>query len=235
VTQALASAGRGTPEELAQNGVRREIVPEVLGGAFRTLCATATDCRRSVTLSPAFSSAYGVGAADIDWSPACYRTGVITSQCVDSRSRVPASESVLVYADEAVFRARFQCAFESDPEFGLVGVCQNPADLISQAEEHQPQLIIFAWTGGSDLPVVEELRRVTPNSAIVLSAHDLGPDLSSLAAELGVRAFLSTGAGPEILKQCLRVSIGKEAWSCRPRSLRTSLRTSVRTVQRRTR
>ncbi len=102
--------------------------------------------------------------------------------------------------------------FDRDPEYALISVCRNHAELVGVAENHQPHLIVYSFTPETDLSLVQEVQNVAPNSAIVLWSHEFSTELAHQAVEMGVRGFVSTTASPETFKECLRISSGGEMW-----------------------
>ena len=74
------------------------------------------------------------------------------------------------------------------------------------AAEHQPDLILFNWTGDSDVPVLHELHQRSPESGIVLLVSPPATEPICHPPDLGIRAILSSSASPETFKQCLLVA-----------------------------
>jgi DNA-binding NarL/FixJ family response regulator len=92
--------------------------------------------------------------------------------------------------------------------------------VISAAGKHQPHAIVCSILD-SALTIVQELRRVAPESAIILWNREFPTELAHQAVDMGVRGFLSTTATPETVRECLRISAGGQMWM--ERSLSTSL------------
>ena len=125
----------------------------------------------------------------------------------DSTVRGQAVRTILVCADELAFPVNLRSALETDHEFKLLGFSKSQIDIVRCAAESQPDLTLFWFQTSSDLALLKELRRAAPDSAIVLCVeHELPPETARQMIAFGVRAFLSTTAGSETFKECLRWS-----------------------------
>jgi DNA-binding NarL/FixJ family response regulator len=100
----------------------------------------------------------------------------------------------------------------TDSEFELICVCRDHAEVVGAAEKFRPALILYTFRTDADLDVMMEVRRVAPQSAVVLWSHDFSAELAHQMVEMGVKGLLSTTALPETVKKCLRTSAGGELW-----------------------
>jgi DNA-binding NarL/FixJ family response regulator len=130
--------------------------------------------------------------------------------------------TILVFAAERAVPVKLRTALEADREFKLLCICSSRVEIVRRAAESQPHVTLFWFRTDADLAVIEELRRLAPASAMVLCVPgDLSPETVRQARALGVRALLSTTAGWETFKDCLRLSAGDKimmAASCSSRA-----------------
>ena len=133
----------------------------------------------------------------------------------------PSSIAVLASIGEPVVQLGLKAILEADPEFELVGLVNNDADLITRAAMCQPNVIMYSLNLELGQSVIQELRRIAPHSAIVLWGHSLSTDLAYQAMDMQVQGILSTTSLPETLKACLRVAAGGQRWM--EQSLSTAL------------
>jgi two-component system nitrate/nitrite response regulator NarL len=129
--------------------------------------------------------------------------------------------TVLASIGEPVVQIGLKAILDADPEFELVGLVNNDADLISHAAVHQPHVIMYSLNLELGQSVVQDLRRVAPQSAIVLWGHAFSTDLAYQAMDMKVQGMLSTTSRPESLKECLRVAAEGRRWM--EQSLSTAL------------
>lgn len=133
----------------------------------------------------------------------------------------PYRVTVLASIGEPVVQLGLKAILEGDPEFDLVGLVNNDADLTRLASEHQPNVILYSLNLELGQSVVQELRRVAPQSAIVLWGHAFSTDLAYQAMDMKVQGMLSTTSMPETLKECLKVAGEGQRWM--EQSLSTAL------------
>lgn len=137
------------------------------------------------------------------------------------RTARPCRVTVLASIGEPVVQLGLKAILGGDPEFDLVGLVNNDADLTRLASEHQPAVILYSLNLELGQSVVQELRRVAPQSAIVLWGHAFSTDLAYQAMDMKVQGMLSTTSLPETLKECLKVAAEGQRWM--EQSLSTAL------------
>ena len=96
--------------------------------------------------------------------------------------------------------------------FGMAGVCPAAPQFAGAARQHRPHVIIYSLALDPDLAQLSDVRRASPESAIILWARQFSSELAHQAMELGVRGFLSTTAGPEMMLECVRFAATGEMW-----------------------
>lgn len=137
------------------------------------------------------------------------------------RTARPYRVTVLASIGEPVVQLGLKAILGGDPEFDLVGLVNNDADLTRLASEHQPAVILYSLNLELGQSVVQELRRVAPQSSIVLWGHAFSTDLAYQAMDMKVQGMLSTTSLPETLKECLKVAAEGQRWM--EQSLSTAL------------
>jgi DNA-binding NarL/FixJ family response regulator len=126
----------------------------------------------------------------------------------DSTARCQAVRTILAFAEELAVPPKLRKALEIDREFKLLCISSRRIEVVRRAAESQPDLMLFWFRTSADLSILKELRRAAPDSAVVLCVEqDLPPETERESVALGVRALLSTTAGFETFKECLRLSI----------------------------
>jgi two-component system nitrate/nitrite response regulator NarL len=119
---------------------------------------------------------------------------------------------VIACSDEPIVNIGLQALLGNDPEFRLICVCQDQAEMVHAAAEHQPHILLQGFTADTDMAILAELKKAAPRSAIVLWCREIPAELAHQAMEMGARGFLTTTSAPETLKECLRASTGGEMW-----------------------
>src|SRR4051812_25839621 len=110
--------------------------------------------------------------------------------------------TVTVMTDEPLVEAGLRALLNQDAEFQVMSVCANPADMIRTAATIQPDIMLCAARPDTDL-AIPDLRMSSPRSVIVILARAITPEFARDAMELGVRGFVSSTEGPEIVRECL--------------------------------
>ncbi len=124
----------------------------------------------------------------------------------------PRRTTILVAVDEPVTEIGLRAVLTPDSEFEILASVATQPDLVHLASTKRPDVVLFHLNVDADLSVVKELRRVAPNCAVVLWAHNFSTELAYQALDMRVRGILSTTSSPESLKSCLKVSAGGQAW-----------------------
>ncbi|HMR65575.1 MAG TPA: CBS domain-containing protein [Anaerolineae bacterium] len=110
---------------------------------------------------------------------------------------------VLLADDQAQVRSALRLLLEQEPNVDTISEVADTETLLAFVKEHHPDLLLLDWelAGLADAEVVAELRRASPNLAIVALSGRLGARQTSL--EAGVEAFVSKGRPPEELLSIL--------------------------------
>jgi two-component system nitrate/nitrite response regulator NarL len=120
--------------------------------------------------------------------------------------------SVLASIGEPVVQLGLKAILDADPQFDLIGLVDNDADLINHAALYQPDVILYSLNLELGQSVIQEFRRAAPKSAVVLWGHAFSTDLAYQAMDMKVQGMLSTTSLPETLKECLRVAARGQTW-----------------------
>jgi DNA-binding NarL/FixJ family response regulator len=120
--------------------------------------------------------------------------------------------SILAFTDEPALHIGLQSVLTETLGFGMAGVCPAAAQFVGAARQHRPHVIIYSVALDPDLAHLGDVRRATPESAIILWAREFSTELAHQAMEMGVRGFLSTTAAPALMLECVRFSATGEMW-----------------------
>ena len=125
------------------------------------------------------------------------------------------TKRVLVADDNAVVRSFVRQLFESQPDFEISGEAENGRDAVEKAKSLKPDLIILdlsmpVMTGLDAAPL---LRKLLPDTRIILFTVQEGSEVERLARAAGINAVVSKNqaASKLILQaQALLASIEQE-------------------------
>ena len=103
------------------------------------------------------------------------------------------TKRVLVADDNAVVRYFVRQLFESQPDFEISGEAENGSDAVEKAEKLKPDLIILdlimpVMTGLDAAPL---LRKLLPDTPIILFTQQEGGEVERLARAAGINAVVS--------------------------------------------
>lgn len=123
---------------------------------------------------------------------------------------------VLVADDHTVVREGIRHVLEGEPGFTIVAEAATAADAVRLAEAHRPDVILLDITmpGESGLQAAARLRRLVPDSRIlILSMHD-NPEYMLESVRAGAHGYLLKDSAATELRQAIRaVQRGEEYFS----------------------
>src|SRR5438132_14009751 len=101
--------------------------------------------------------------------------------------------SVLVVDDHALFADALQARLRRERDLGRITVAYNPQDALQQASATRPAVVILdlVLNDRSGLDLVKEIRRVSPESNIVILTAVESVEDAVTAVSRGARAWLS--------------------------------------------
>ena len=120
--------------------------------------------------------------------------------------------SIFVFSDEPVVLLGLQSMLTGAPQFRMAGMLDSLPHLAEAARQHQPNLILYSLSLDPDLVQIKALRRISPESRIILWAREFSTELGHAALEMGIRGFLSTTARAETVLECLGFAASGELW-----------------------
>jgi DNA-binding NarL/FixJ family response regulator len=126
--------------------------------------------------------------------------------------------TVIVLSDEPLVQSGLKALLSQDSEFEVARVCSTPAEVIHAAAALQPDIILCAARPDTDL-AIPDLRMASPRSAIVVLGREITPEFARDAMDLGVRGFVNSTEGPEVVRECLRSAARGELWMERSLSM----------------
>jgi DNA-binding NarL/FixJ family response regulator len=102
------------------------------------------------------------------------------------------NKRVLLVDDNPTVRSLVRKLFELEPDFEISGEAENGREAVDQAENLKPDLIImdFSMPVMSGLDAAVLLRKLLPNTRIILfTVHD-GNEVERLASAAGIHALV---------------------------------------------
>jgi NarL family two-component system response regulator LiaR len=125
------------------------------------------------------------------------------------------TKRILLVDDNAVVRSFVRQLFEFQPDFEISGEAENGRDALEKAEKLKPHLIILDLIMPimNGLDAAPLLRRLLPDTLIILFTQQEGSEVEHLARAAGIDAVVSKSqaASELILKaQALLASIEQE-------------------------
>jgi len=131
---------------------------------------------------------------------------------------------VLLVDDNSVVRSLVRQLFELTPDFEVSGEAENGRDAVEKAESLKPDLIILdlsmpVMTGLDAAPL---LRKLLPDTRIILFTVQDGPHVEQLARAAGIHAVVSKNQLASKLILQARAMLASIEQEHRPSKFRTA-------------
>jgi len=114
--------------------------------------------------------------------------------------------SLIVVDDHPMFLAGLQPLFKKQPDFEVVGVAENPAQLRTVLQEITPALILMdiEMSQGDGISATVFVRKHAPGTKVVILTGYDNPDLIFRALKAGAVGYLLKNARPKDILDTLR-------------------------------
>jgi len=114
--------------------------------------------------------------------------------------------SLIVVDDHPMFLAGLQQLFKKQPDFAVVGVAENPAQLRTVLQETTPALILMdiEMPQGDGISATVFVRKHAPGTKVVILTGYDNPDLIFRALKAGAVGYLLKNARPKDILDTLR-------------------------------
>jgi DNA-binding NarL/FixJ family response regulator len=120
--------------------------------------------------------------------------------------------TVIVITDEPLIEAGLRSLLGHDSdEFELVGFCRTAAEIRRACLPSNPDILLCALREAHDV-LLAELREASPRSSVVVLGREFSPEYAHQALDMGIRGLVSSSAGMETLRDCLRRTGRGELW-----------------------
>ena len=121
---------------------------------------------------------------------------------------------VLIVDDHAIIRRGVQTILSPFPEWEPCGEADNGNDAISLASELKPEIIIMdvSMPGLNGIEAARVIRKILPDTKVVLlTLHD-SPDLVRIAFRAGARGYLLKTDAEQELMRALNLVLGEGSY-----------------------
>ena len=120
---------------------------------------------------------------------------------------------VVIADDHPQIRLALRQVLEVEGDFEVVGEAQNGADAVEVTTQTRPELVVLDYRMPrlNGVEAAREIRRRTPDVALVLLSGDEEPTVQSDAVDAGVSSYVSKSGRPEDLLEALREAAGGSA------------------------
>jgi two-component system, NarL family, nitrate/nitrite response regulator NarL len=120
--------------------------------------------------------------------------------------------SLTVYTCEPLNSMALEVLFRSSEDISLLPIVSDVTTLLSQVVSLKPHVILLAVDTSVDWGLLNQLRRASPDTKVVLWLHEITPELAYQAIECGVRGILRKSLAPEMIVKCVRKVHAGELW-----------------------
>jgi two-component system, NarL family, nitrate/nitrite response regulator NarL len=97
-------------------------------------------------------------------------------------------------------------------DISLLPIVSDVDALVQQVASRKPQVLLLAVDTSVDWGLLNQLRRESPDTKVVMWLHEITPELAYQAIECGVRGILRKSLPPEMIAKCVRKVEAGELW-----------------------
>lgn len=118
----------------------------------------------------------------------------------------------LLLTDEPILAKGFSALLSGVPEFDLVGVCYNPAQLIDSLSLSQPDLLLIDVNAHVTLDLIPQVRQRVSECKIILCVHSISLELAYQTMRLGIHGIFRKTLRTDVMIRCLQKVSEGEFW-----------------------
>lgn len=119
---------------------------------------------------------------------------------------------IVLYSDEPINQLGLRAALAEDPAITILEICSAADALMLAVGRDHPHVVVYSLNLDPELSLLAELRRIAPDTSVVLLGRELSPELARHGIELGVRGFLNTTASADMILDCIRLCAAGQLW-----------------------
>jgi DNA-binding NarL/FixJ family response regulator len=119
---------------------------------------------------------------------------------------------VALFTDIPNLTAGVACTLDGAAGIQLTLVCDRASALVDQVRAEKPDVLLLDRTPDVTFGVLSSLQREAPETAVILWARSISPEVAYLVMGMGVRAILRKTLPPEKLVECVRRVAQGEVW-----------------------
>jgi two-component system, NarL family, nitrate/nitrite response regulator NarL len=120
--------------------------------------------------------------------------------------------SLTVYTSEPLQAMALEVLLRPSDDISLLPIVSGVDTLIDQVRHYKPQVLLLAVDTSVDWGLLNQLRRESPETKVVMWLHEITPELAYQAIECGVRGILRKSLPPEMIAKCVRKVEAGELW-----------------------
>jgi len=120
--------------------------------------------------------------------------------------------SLTVYTSEPLQAMALEVLLRPAEDISLLPVVSDVDSLLQQVRSSKPQVLLLAVDTSVDWGLLNELRRESPETKVVMWLHEITPELAYQAIECGVRGILRKSLAPDMIAKCVRKVHEGELW-----------------------
>jgi len=120
--------------------------------------------------------------------------------------------SLTVYTSEPLQAMALEVLLRPSDDISLLPVVSGVDTLLHQVTSSKPQVLLLAVDTSVDWGLLNQLRRESPETKVVMWLHEITPELAYQAIECGVRGILRKSLPPEMIAKCVRKVDAGELW-----------------------
>ena len=120
--------------------------------------------------------------------------------------------SLTVYTSEPLQAMALEVLLRPSDDISLLPIVSDVNALPAQVALLQPEVLLLAVDTSVDWGLLNQMRRDSPATKVVMWLHEITPELAYQAIECGVRGILRKSLPAEMIVKCVRKVQAGELW-----------------------
>lgn len=125
--------------------------------------------------------------------------------------------NILIADDHLLFAKLLKHELESVPEYNVINIIDNSAQVIQNLEEEKVDVLLLDihLNQSNGITILEEIRGIYPKLKIIMQTFETGGSIIKKAIEMGANGFITKFSDSDDIKKSIHSVINGETYLCK--------------------